>query len=142
MLQVLASFDLPRWPWSKVPFICAWGPDCERVHDIFDEVLLELHMKQSWPHVMTTWHDRESLHEALWYALNSTYPDEVVARTCRSFLAVSVSNDEWPAQNSPLVIKPARIKCYRPFKRMMESKCAIQQPISAWSGLAMSGLLC
>ena len=82
-----------------VAYLCAWGPDCERVHDIFDEVhvMREIDEKRQYPHVMTTWHKDESLDEALWCMLNSAYPDEVLAETCRVDLAVSVANDQWAA---------------------------------------------
>ena len=80
-------------------YLCAWGPDCGRVHDIFDEVygMREIDEKREYPQVMTTWHNDESLDEALWYMLNSAYPDEALAHTCRVDLAVSVANDEWAA---------------------------------------------
>src|SRR5687767_14265875 len=48
--------------------IC-WGPDCERVHDIFDEV--ELALRPDGPWAMTTWHSGEPLSEAIWFALFS-----------------------------------------------------------------------
>jgi hypothetical protein len=81
-------------------YVCAWGPDCERVHDIFDEVFVDhgIQDTNSWPHVMTTWHENESLDEALWFMLNTAYPDEAVVRTCNACLAVSVANDDWAAQ--------------------------------------------
>ena len=82
-----------------IAYLCAWGPDCEPVHDIFDEVhvMREIDEKGEYPHVMTTWHTDESLDEALWYMLNSAYPEEVFAQTCRVDLAVSVANDQWAA---------------------------------------------
>jgi hypothetical protein len=82
-----------------IAYLCAWGPDCERVHDIFDEVhvMREIDEKREYPHVMTTWHKDESLDEALWHMLNSAYPDEVLAETCGVDLAVSVANDQWAA---------------------------------------------
>jgi len=55
----------------------SWGPDCERVHDIVDEVIVDLviegedraaDLSQPVPAqdlVMTTWHDDEALKEAV-----------------------------------------------------------------------------
>jgi hypothetical protein len=82
-----------------IAYLCAWGPDCERVHDIFDEVhvMREIDEKREYPRVMTTWHNDESLDEALWYMLNSAYPYEALAKTCKVDLAVSVANDQWTA---------------------------------------------
>src|SRR6185436_17512096 len=41
-----------------IAYLCAWGPDCEPVHDIFDEVqvIRKIDKKGEYPHVMTTWH--------------------------------------------------------------------------------------
>jgi hypothetical protein len=82
-----------------IAYLCAWGPDCERVHDLFDltYVMREIGEERRYPHVMTTWHDAESLDEALWFMLFSAYPDEAFADTCGFDLAVSVANDEWGA---------------------------------------------
>ncbi|TKB92852.1 MAG: hypothetical protein E8D41_08780 [Nitrospira sp.] len=58
-------------------YVCAWGPDCERVHDIIDEVLVDRDPGETDEDViMTTWHDDETLEEALWFAVNSAYPQE------------------------------------------------------------------
>ena len=71
-------------------YFCVWGPDCERVHDIVDE---------SDPYadtvIMTTWHDKESLEEALWFFLNSTWPDDHFEQTFRAGLAISVGSSSW-----------------------------------------------
>jgi hypothetical protein len=42
------------------------GPDCERVHDIIDEVIVNRNPGETDEDViMTTWHDDEALNEAL-----------------------------------------------------------------------------
>jgi hypothetical protein len=79
-------------------YLCAWGPDCERVHDIFDEeeVGLEIETETGNEYaVMTVWHDKESLDDALWFFLNSTEPDERYADRCGHAFVVSVGNKEW-----------------------------------------------
>jgi len=80
-----------------IAYLCAWGPDCERVHDLFDQthVLREIEERREYPHVMTTWHNDESLDEALWYMLHVAYPDDSLAETCGVDLAVTVANDDW-----------------------------------------------
>jgi hypothetical protein len=80
-----------------IAYLCAWGPECERVHDLFDLALVmrEIEEGRQYPHVMTTWHDDESLNDALWFMLFSAYPDEAFADTCGVDLAVSIANDEW-----------------------------------------------
>ena len=47
-------------------YLCTWGPDCERVHDIMDEIVIGGNPPNSEVgDVMTTWHAKESLEEAL-----------------------------------------------------------------------------
>lgn len=64
--------ELAEWCISHGVFsVSAWGPGCERVHDIFDEVDVELRLPTGDAPfddvVMTTWHSNESLAEALEY---------------------------------------------------------------------------
>lgn len=49
-------------------YTCTWGPDCERVNDAFDRVIVDQELDRGDDTVMTTWHDDESLDEALWFA--------------------------------------------------------------------------
>ena len=77
-------------------YVCAWGPDCERVHDVVDKV-------RNGPNpppivdrvVMTTWHSKEPLAEAIWFTLRSTNPDEGYAEGCDSTLGVTIGNLGW-----------------------------------------------
>ncbi len=64
--------DLATWCIGHGLFaMSSWGTDCERVHDIFDEVDVELDLRTGdgrslpSPVVMTAWHSDESLGEAL-----------------------------------------------------------------------------
>jgi len=77
-------------------YAVCWGPDCERVHDIFDEVELELRPDGPW--AMTTWHSSEPLSEAIWFALFSAWPDDAFAYGCRSVVGVSVGSPRWAAE--------------------------------------------
>jgi hypothetical protein len=58
-------------------YVSTWGPDCERVHDVYDKALL---LAEYGPNklaasdrafLMSTWHDKEPLDEALWFALHA-----------------------------------------------------------------------
>jgi hypothetical protein len=79
-------------------YMCVWGPDCERVHDIFDEMYVG---KGDHPYkfdMMTTCHDDESVGEALWFFLNcaTVEENEMIGRA--SF-AVRIGN---PAGSAPI----------------------------------------
>jgi len=88
----LAAIVLDR----GLAYLCAWGPDCERVHDLFDEVGSRRDPGATEETViMTTWHEDESLDESLWYFLNCALPAEAYLNSCKSWLAVCVGNDEW-----------------------------------------------
>lgn len=58
--------DMARWCIEHGLFaVSVWGEDCERVHDIFDEVDVDLGAADAQPVVMTAWHAHESLPEAI-----------------------------------------------------------------------------
>jgi hypothetical protein len=94
------ALDIGRLAQALVPrglaYLCAWGPDCERVHDCFDEVLNESVLEPTEDNVvMTTWHDDESLEEALWYFMNSAFATKAYATTCRDWVIAVVGNQGW-----------------------------------------------
>jgi hypothetical protein len=80
-------------------YLCAWGPGCEHVHDTMDDVALE-HQLTGHPerHVMTTWHDTESLEEAARFALQCATPDSTLAEGCSTVVLAAVGNQEWTAR--------------------------------------------
>jgi hypothetical protein len=73
-------------------YLCTWGPDCERVHDIMDQEVVYGHQwDQSMGCVMTTWHADDTLQSALDFFLDCTEPDEAYAPTgCDRGLIVCV----------------------------------------------------
>ena len=78
-------------------YLSTWGPDCERVHDVMDDVDLG-----SRPHetylgcLMTTWHAKDSLEDALHFFLYAADPDEEYAPNgCGLALAISVGSTDW-----------------------------------------------
>jgi hypothetical protein len=74
-------------------YFSAWGPDCKRLHDIFDEECYDVE-----PVIMTTWHNKESLDSALWFFVTSAYPDEGYSGTTRNALVISIGNPQWDQQ--------------------------------------------
>jgi hypothetical protein len=90
-------------------YVCAWGPDCERVHDIFDEEIVGggPEVPRFSDGVMTTWHDNEDLDDALFFFLLCTYPDDEFSETCCSALVISVGNSDWADLARAALSKPS-----------------------------------
>jgi len=89
-------------------FVC-WGPGCERVHDIVDEIDADPDDPVGSPEasvIMTTWHADESLEDAIWFFLNETSPDEHYETTLGSSLAVSIGSSKWAAVLRAALLKP------------------------------------
>jgi hypothetical protein len=74
-------------------YFCAWGADCERVHDAFDFECLDAE-----PVIMTTWHSKDSLDEALWFFVFNAYPDDGYSDSTRSALTISIGSPAWDEQ--------------------------------------------
>ena len=95
---------------SGCAYVCAWGPRCEFVHDIFDEVFVgdgtNLENKR---HVMTTWHAKESLEEALWYLIDIAMPDKSFGEACSSLVVAVIGNDEWKAKVRDYLLNPSAL---------------------------------
>ena len=80
---------------KDLAYLCAWGPDCERVHDIFDEVALSGNLEQNESVVLTTWHTDEPLEETLWFFVNSAFPDDEYEGTCNEWIIALIGHPEW-----------------------------------------------
>ena len=79
---------------SRACYACAWGPACERVHDALDLGYARAYPHGDGPPFTTTWHHDDSLDEALWFFVNTAWPD-ADAGECRDWLAVSVARTDW-----------------------------------------------
>jgi hypothetical protein len=76
-------------------YLSTWGPDCERIHDLADQ--LTLHQLGD-DLVMTTWHDKESLKETVWYLVHCAEPaNDQFSDKCDQ-VAVVVGDDSWYEQ--------------------------------------------
>lgn len=86
-------------------YFSSWGPDCERFHDIVDEVVVEDDIgerlfvgKNRSDTIMTTWHDDEPLDEALDFFVNLTCPTAGFERNSNFWFAVCLNNAEWAVE--------------------------------------------
>lgn len=87
-------------------YICCWGAACSRVHDFFDEVDVE--RAPDGPFAMSTWHEGESLAEALRFACFDACPDDAFAEDCRAVVAISVGSPAWAAEIRRAMSDPER----------------------------------
>ena len=99
--DVVSAFSLSALNHGMVYF-CSWGPDCERFHDIVDDVVLEDDLgerKFAGPNqddvIMTTWHTNESLEDALDFFATLAMPTDGFTQDSDFRLVVCVGQQEW-----------------------------------------------
>jgi hypothetical protein len=79
--------------------IATWGPDCGKFHDVIDETGLEVHPEETDETVvLTTWHESESLAEALWFVVNTISPASAYVATCSTVVCISVGSADWQTE--------------------------------------------
>jgi hypothetical protein len=77
-------------------YVCIWGPDCERVHDVVDAVRDRDHPGgEDDAVVMTTWHADDTLDQALWFALYTACPHDQLIETCGATVCIVVGRKDW-----------------------------------------------
>ena len=76
-------------------YVCCWGVDCERVHDLFDAECVERGFDASSDDtIMTTWHTDDTLDEFIHFSLLCTEPTQKYRNKCRSVLALVFGNTD------------------------------------------------
>ena len=69
------------------------------MHDVFDDADIAENPESNTPEtdtvIMSTWHDDESLEQALWFALYSAYPAVPYESKTTSTVAAVVANEPW-----------------------------------------------
>lgn len=79
-------------------YICIWGPDCRRVHDIIGRTQVNPTPSTVNGRVAVTSGDaKEPLAEAIWDVLFCSVPDEPYAEGCGSTLAITIGSKAWAA---------------------------------------------
>jgi len=80
-------------------YVDCWGEDCERVHDLFDDVIIRNDPAETNESVrLTTWHSNTTLDEALWNFLNVSFPAADYWDECKTEVIVIVGNIDWARQ--------------------------------------------
>ena len=78
-------------------YFCAWGPDCERFHDVVDAVIVgdgTVDVATNY-RIVTVWHPNETIEEALEFFINWTRPSEELISGSHYWLALNLNNPEW-----------------------------------------------
>ena len=86
-------------------YFCGWGPGCERFHDIVDEIIVgdevvgRNRFKPPTTHdaVMTTWHDDDTLEQALDFFATCAVPSDGNIEHSDYRLVVCIGHPEWAA---------------------------------------------
>ena len=87
---------------QRAAYVCAWGPQCERVHDIFDSV----RDRESPAPITTTWHADDTLEQAVWFALYTACPHDRYIETCSATLFIVVDREDWAEQVQAALADP------------------------------------
>ena len=69
-------------------YLCAWGERCQPWHDLVDRSDYRFWQKQMGPEdvVMTTWHSKDSLEEALEYFAECASPTDGYSKGCQDYI--------------------------------------------------------
>jgi hypothetical protein len=86
---------------SGCAYVVAWGKGCSHVHDSFDLASIDADPDR---HVMSTWHDDESLEEALYFALYDAWPDPDSFPDAEGARVVLAVGGAWLAEVRRLVV--------------------------------------
>jgi hypothetical protein len=83
-------------------YCCSWGAGCERLHDIVDKVWVagesgsqRLARPTTDDTVMTTWHEDETLEDALEFFVRSALPTPGYEAESNFWVVVAVANSNW-----------------------------------------------
>lgn len=69
-----------------VAVVCAWGPGCSMIEDVFDDAIVEANPTETENDVvLTTSHEGESLEEAIEFFLDVILPAKDRAGACRAW---------------------------------------------------------
>ena len=73
-------------------YVCAWGPRCRAIEDVFDWAAIDRDPDGRRPIIMTTSHAEESLEEAFDFAISFAQPADEYAESCRRVIGIFIGN--------------------------------------------------
>ncbi len=87
-------------------YFCTWGGDCERVHDIIDaEWVGDGTTPLGKPGLMTTWHDKDTLDEAVDFAVHHALSMDIPEEEHPSVVAICIGAPHWTAEVERLFLR-------------------------------------
>lgn len=96
-----------RWVDAGVGYMCAWGPASSGLDDLFDFAQFMPELGTPVPFLLlTTWHDKETLEEALYFAFYDAHPADDLHEVLDSIVMLVDSSDlaercvAWVRENS------------------------------------------
>ena len=72
-------------------YFCAWGQACQTAHLAFDLACCDFEADNE-PVILTTDHSKESLEDAIWFAMVCAYPADPYDREWHATLAICVND--------------------------------------------------
>lgn len=123
LFTLLLAIDAPRYPDEQLSalaerfreaglgYLCAWGPGCSRVHTLFDMAFDEESRGVERPFLMTTDHEREPLAEALWFAIDLAFHEDV-RQPRESGFVIGTDREEWESEVRARLADPDELRRY------------------------------
>ena len=91
-------------------YLCCWGSDCERVHDLFDsEWEANGFESESDDTIITTWHTDDTLDEFIYFSLLHTKPTNRYQRDCSAIVALVVNGADCVARIQTVFANPCEL---------------------------------
>jgi len=75
---------------SGCAYVCTWGTNCELVHDLFDLASIAADR-----FVMSSWHNDDSLAEAVYFALTDAWPDDNQFPNAAEAAVILAVEEQW-----------------------------------------------
>jgi len=89
-------------------YLCCWGRECERIHDLFDAEWIENGFDpESSDTIMTTWHTHDSLDACIQHAIWFTEPTDKYQEQCTSVVAIVIDDRQAADRIREVFIEPA-----------------------------------
>lgn len=91
-------------------YLCCWGTNCERVHDLFDsEWIANVFDDHSDDTIMTTWHADDTLDEFINFSLVHTEPTNKYQNDCRSVVALVIDDADHASKIQNVFANPSQL---------------------------------